>query len=149
MGSCKPSYHYSQVRRLFFPALAVPCSNECSSVSEVVDIDTERLVPLAKELNLSVVSFGKHITDPSASSYGTLNLSNPLRTEFEPAPVSPYKDSAAFSLLSGTIKAVYNAHRGLSDLDEDAIKVYPTYISGNTGKSMISFDFVGSEGISP
>lgn len=60
--------------------------------------------------------------------------------------MSPYKDSVAFSLLSGTIKAVYNAHRGLSDHSESAIKVYPAYMSGNTGKSTI---FAGSDRISP
>ena len=92
--------------------LAATPSNECSSVSEVVDIDTERLTSLTKELNLSMGSFGKQITDPSAQSYGTVNLSNPLGPGLEPAPVSPYRNSVAFSLLSGTIKAVYGAHRG-------------------------------------
>jgi len=135
VGSCKPSYRYPQACRVIpLSDPAVPCSNEYSSISEVVDIDTERLTPLAKELGLSVVSFGKHTTDLSALSRGTLNISNPLGGEFEPAPVSPYKDSVAFSILSGTIKAVYNAHRGLSDPSEGAIKVYPKYSTGNTGK---------------
>ena len=82
-----------------------------------------------------MVSFGKQITDPSAQSYGTVNLSNPLGPGLEPAPVSPYRDSVAFSLLSGTIKAVYGAHRGVANPDGDAIMVYPTYSFENTGKS--------------
>jgi len=38
-----------------------------------------------------------------------VNLPNPSGSELEPAPVSPCKDSAEFNLLSGTIKAVWNA----------------------------------------
>ena len=135
MGHCEPSYRYSQVRRTILAhRVTVSYSDECSSASEVVDIDTKRLTPLAKKLNLSVTSFGKHITDPSVPHYGTVNLSNSLEFELDPAPVSPYRDSVAFSLLSGTIKAVYSAHRGLVDPGGGAIKVYPTYSSGNTGK---------------
>ena len=129
-----------------FHAPAVLRSNECSSISEVIDIETERLTPLAKKLNLSVVSFGKYVTDPSVPSDGKVDLSNPLGGELEPAPVSPYKDSVAFNLLSGTIKAVYNAHRGLVNPGRDAIKVYPTYSSGNTGKSTIPFGFARTGG---
>ena len=99
----------------------------------MLDIDTELLKPVAAKFNLSLTSFGKAITDPSAPSYGSVTLSNPWGTQLEPAPISPYKDSAAFDLLSGTIKSVYNTHRGLEG--DDNIQVYPSYITGNTGRT--------------
>ena len=104
-----------------------------SSFSEVVDIDTELLKPVAAKFNLSLTSFGKPITDPSLPSYGSVTLSNPWNTQLEPAPISQYKGSAAFDVLSGTIKGVYNTHRGLNG--DDDIKVYPAYMTGNTGKT--------------
>jgi len=104
-----------------------------SSVSEVINIDTELLKPLAAKFNLSLTSFGEVITDPSAPFYGSAALSSPWGTQFEPAPVSPYKGSVAFDTLSGTIKSVYNVHRELDG--DDNIKVYPAYITGNTGNT--------------
>lgn len=99
----------------------------------MIDIDTELLKPVAAKFNLSLTSFGKPITDPSVPSYGSATLSNPWGTQLEPAPISPYTGSAAFDLLSGTIKSVYNTHRGLGG--DDNIKVYPAYMTGNTGKT--------------
>ena len=64
-------------------------------------------------------------------------LSDPWNSKLEPAPTSPYKNSPASRVLSGTIKGVYNAHRGLEG--DDNIMVYPSYLFGNTGKG---FDFV-------
>ena len=104
-----------------------------SSVSEVVNINTELLEPVAAKFNLSLTSFGKVITDPSAPYYGSAVLSNQWDSALEPAPISPYKGSAAFDVLSGTIKSVYNAHRGLKG--NNIIKVYPAYITGNTGEA--------------
>ena len=96
-----------------------------------MNIDTELLKPIAAKFNLSLTSFDEVITDPSVPSYGSVVLSNPWGTELEPAPISPYKGSTAFDILSSTIKSVYNTHRGLEG--DDNMKVYPTYISGNTG----------------
>ena len=104
-----------------------------SSVAEVMSIDTELIRPLAAKFNLSFTAFGEVITDPSAPSSGSVALSDPWGTQLNPAPSSSYKDSVAFDILSGTIKSVYNIHRGLRG--NDNIKVYPTYTSGNTGKS--------------
>jgi len=101
-----------------------------SSVSEVVNINTEFLKPIAAKLNLSLSSFGEVISDPSAPYYGSVAISDPWGSKLEPAPTSPYKGSVAFDILSGTIKSVYNTHRGLSG--DDNIKVYPAYITGNT-----------------
>ncbi|KAF9646522.1 carboxypeptidase S, partial [Thelephora ganbajun] len=100
------------------------------SVAEVARIDTELLKPIAAKFNLSFTSFGEVITDPSVPYYGSVALSNPWGTQLEPAPISPYKSSVAFDILSGTVKSVYNAHRGLEG--NDNIKVYPSYMTGNT-----------------
>jgi len=113
------------------PVIAHPDSL-FSSVAEVMSIDTELIRPLAAKFNLSLTAFGEVITDPSAPSSGSVALSNPWGTQLEPAPVTSYKDSVAFDILSGTIKSVYNIHRGLGG--SDSIKVYPTYTSGNTGR---------------
>ena len=94
-------------------------------------IDTELVQPIAEKFNLSLTAFGNLISDPSVPYYGSAVLSNPWGTELEPAPVSPYKDSIAYNVFSGTIKTVYNAHRGLEG--NDNIKVYPSYMTGNTG----------------
>ena len=99
----------------------------------MIDIDTELLKPVAAKFNLSLTSFGKPITDPSAPSYGSVTLSDPWNDQLDPAPISPYKGSAAYDIFSGTIKSVYNAHRGLEG--DDNIKVYPAYMTGNTGKT--------------
>lgn len=97
----------------------------------MIDIDTELLKPIAAKFNLSLTSFGEVITDPSVAYYGSVVISAPWGNILEPAPVSPYKSSPVFDILSGTIKSVYNVHRGLKG--DDNIKVYPAYISGNTG----------------
>ena len=97
----------------------------------MINLDTELLKPAVEELNLSLTSFGEVITDPSVPHYGSVILSNPWDDQLEPAPLSPYKASAAFDILSGTIKSVYNTHRGLEG--DDNIKVYPSYMTGSTG----------------
>lgn len=97
----------------------------------MIGIDTELLKPVAAKFNLSLTSFGKPITNPSLPAYGSVTLSNPWNIQLEPAPISQYKGSVAFDILSGTIKGVYNTHRGLNGDDE--IKVYPAYMTGNTG----------------
>jgi Gly-Xaa carboxypeptidase len=99
----------------------------------VINISTELLKPIAAKFNLSLTSFGEVMLDHSVQYHGSVTLSDPWGSQLEPAPISPYKGSAAFDILSGTIKSVYNAHRGLNG--DDNIKVYPAYISGNTGRT--------------
>ena len=96
-------------------------------------IDTKLIQPMAEKFNLSLTAFGNVISDPYVPYYGSAVLSNPRGSQLEPPPppTSPYKDSTAYKILSGTIKSVYSAHRGLKGNDD--IKVYPGYISGNTG----------------
>lgn len=71
-------------------------------------------------------------------------LSDPWNSKLEPAPISPYKNSPASRILSGTIKATYNAHRGLEG--DDNIMVYPSYLFGNTGKGSDSIPSFGERG---
>jgi Gly-Xaa carboxypeptidase len=94
--------------------------------------------PLAENFNLSFIAFGVPITNPSLPSFGSLVISNAWGSQLEPAPVTPYtgKESAAYQLLSGTIKSVYNTHRGL--VGNDNIQVQPGYQPGNTGKETLS-----------
>lgn len=105
----------------------------------MINTYTELLKPIAAKFNLSLTSFGEAITDPAIPYYGSVALSDPWNSMWEPAPISPYKRSAAFDILSGTIKSVYNAHRGLRG--DDDIKVYPAYIAGNTGEEHLSFGY--------
>ena len=122
----------SFVSPLLLLVIIYPARLFSSSVAEVVNIDTELIRPLAAKFNLSFTTFGEVITDPSAPSSGSVALFN-YSTRLEPAPTSPYKDSVAFDILSGTIKSVYNIHRGLGG--NDNIKVYPTCMSANTGRT--------------
>ena len=93
--------------------------------------DTALLQSLAKEFNLTYTAFGSHITEEGAPAYGTLTLSDAWGAALEPAPVSPI-DAPEYALLSGTIKATYNAHRGLS-AQSDKVIVAPGIMTGNTG----------------
>ena len=110
-----------------------------SSLSELINIDTELLKPIAAKFNLSFNAFGEVSMDPAAQYYGSVTLSNPWNYWLEPSPISPYHGSVAFDILSGTIKSVYNTHRGLKG--DDNIKVYPNYITGNTGETDRSSKF--------
>ena len=62
---------------------------------------------------------------------GTVTLSDAWGTALDPAPVSPTTDSAAFKLMSGTIRAAWAGHH---DRAEDIV-VSPGMMSGNTGAS--------------
>ena len=92
--------------------------------------DTALLKSLAHEFNLSYTAFGSQVTGQDAPAYGTLTISDAWDAALEPAPISPI-DAPEYALLSGTIKATYNAHRSLKD--DDAIAVSPGIMSGNTG----------------
>ncbi|KAH9066865.1 hypothetical protein EDB87DRAFT_1678703 [Lactarius vividus] len=102
-----------------------------SSVSVVQHHDTNILKHLADEFNLSFTAFGLDVTPDGAPSAGKLTLTDAWESGLEPAPVTPTdEDSAPWRLLSGTIKATYNAHRGLEGADN--IFVSPGVMSGNT-----------------
>ncbi|KAI0820814.1 carboxypeptidase S [Trametes gibbosa] len=100
-----------------------------SSVDAVKEHDTALLQGLAQEFNLSYTAFGSQITGKDAPAYGTLTISDAWGAALEPAPISPI-DAPEYALLSGTIKATYNAHRGL-DGDMNIV-VAPGIMSGNT-----------------
>jgi Gly-Xaa carboxypeptidase len=98
--------------------------------------DGALLKGLAAEFNLSYTAFGEAMSEDGAPAIGTLTLKDAYGTSLEPAPVSPIsgKGSAPYQLLSGTIKATYAAHRGLSATDaSSAIAVAPAMSTGNTG----------------
>ncbi|KAI0629289.1 carboxypeptidase S [Trametes polyzona] len=100
-----------------------------SSVDAVKEHDTALLKGLAHAFNLSYTAFGSQITGKDAPAYGTLTISDAWGASLEPAPISPI-DAPEYALLSGTIKATYNAHRGLEG--DDNIVVAPGIMSGNT-----------------
>lgn len=103
-----------------------------SSVPAVQQRDADVLKHLAKELNLSYTAFGSVIFPEDSTSAGTLTLSDAWDDGLEPAPVTPTgEDSAPWQLFSGTIKASYNAHRGLDGADN--IFVAPGIMTGNSG----------------
>jgi hypothetical protein len=103
-----------------------------SSVAAVQQRDTDVLKHLAKEFNLTYTAFGSAISTEDGPTAGTLKLTDAWGTALEPAPVTPTgEDSAPWQLLSGTIKATFNAHRGLGGADN--IFVSPGIMSGNTG----------------
>ena len=89
---------------------------------------------------MSYAAFGSQITGEDAPAYGTLTLTDAWGTALQPAPISPI-DAPEYALLSGTIKATYNAHRNLKA--DDSIVVAPGIMSGNTGMS--SADSSGSD----
>ncbi|CAK5282359.1 unnamed protein product [Mycena citricolor] len=103
-----------------------------SSVGETMAHDTALLQGLAEEFNLTYTAFGKLISAANAPAYGTLTLKDAHGTALEPAPRSPLSGpgSEAYQILSGSIKATFNAHRGLDD--PNAIIVAPGMSTGNT-----------------
>jgi Gly-Xaa carboxypeptidase len=101
-----------------------------STISAVQQRDIHILTHLAKEFNLTFTAFGSNITVDGAPTAGKLTLADAWGTALEPAPVTPTDDSAPWKLLSGTIKATYNAHRDLEGADN--IFVSPGIMSGNT-----------------
>ena len=103
-----------------------------SSVATVQERDTNLLEHLAKEFNLTFTAFGSAISTGDGPTAGTLTLTDEWGTALEPAPITPTsEDSAPWQLLSGTIKATFNAHRGLDG--DDNIFVSPGIMTGNTG----------------
>ncbi|KAI0272776.1 carboxypeptidase S [Gloeopeniophorella convolvens] len=107
-----------------------------SSVAAVQDRNADILKSLAEEFNLNFTAFGTVNSPEDADYAGTLTLLDRPGTSLEPAPVTPTdEDSAPWQLLSGTIKATYNAHRGLEG--EDNVIVSPGIMPGNTGRPRV------------
>ncbi|EIN06189.1 carboxypeptidase S [Punctularia strigosozonata HHB-11173 SS5] len=103
-----------------------------SSVDAVKEHDSALLADLADKFNLSYTAFGEKVSTEAegAPAWGTLTLTDAWGTALEPAPITP-TDAAPYKVLSGTIKAAYAAHRGLS-YEEDAITIAPGIMTGNT-----------------
>ncbi|EFI27408.1 carboxypeptidase s [Coprinopsis cinerea okayama7 len=103
-----------------------------SSLGEVQRRYVELLKPLAKRHNLTFTAFDKVILgEHGAESPRQLVVKNATLHGLEPAPVTPTgKDSGAYQLLAGTIKATYRSHRGLNSSDEMVIA--PGMMPGNT-----------------
>lgn len=108
---------------------------DLSSVDAAKEHDTELLKSLAHKFNLSYTAFDTQVTAHDAPAYGTLTISDAWGAALEPAPISPI-DAPEYALLSGTIKATYNAHRSLKG--DDTIIVSPGIMSGNTGMPQFS-----------
>ncbi|CAE6471865.1 unnamed protein product [Rhizoctonia solani] len=94
-----------------------------SSVSELKEAITSKLVPLADKFGLTLSSFGQ--TNVTAGKVGTLTLSDAWGTALDPAPITPTAgtEAAAYKLLSGVIRHT----RG----DKKTV-VSPAIMSGNT-----------------
>ena len=79
-----------------------------SSVAAVVERDTKLIIPLAKDFNMSLTSFGQKISTVAGPTSGSIELSDAWGTSLEPAPKTPVdEDAAPFKLLSGTIISTY------------------------------------------
>ncbi|KDQ61781.1 hypothetical protein JAAARDRAFT_31262 [Jaapia argillacea MUCL 33604] len=104
-----------------------------SSVSATQKYDTNLLKSLASQFNLSYTAFGSLVSAPDAPAYGTLTLSDLGGAALEPAPTTPTDlEAVPYALLSGSIRATYNAHRGLGEEEGRGIVVSPGIMTGNT-----------------
>jgi Gly-Xaa carboxypeptidase len=94
---------------------------------------TKVLSPIADKHGMTFDTFGERVANASGNSHYLLKVDNATLHGVEPAPFSPSgRTDLPFQLLSGTIKATYNAHRHLGDADE--IIVSPGMMTGNTGE---------------
>ena len=97
--------------------------------------DRDVLKQLAREFNLDHTAFGSEISTKDGPTAGTLTLTEAYGTQqppLVPTPITPFgEDSAPWQLLSGTIKATFNAHRSLDGAGN--IFVSPGIMTGNTG----------------
>lgn len=117
-----------------------------SSIAATQKRDTDLLIPLAERFNLSFTAFGSLISEADVPAYGTLALTG---GGIDPAPVSPI-DAGPFKVLSGSIRAAYNTHRGIEDGGpEDELVVSPGITTGNTGafKVFLSHIFLEQGGL--
>ncbi|KIL59863.1 hypothetical protein M378DRAFT_1065315 [Amanita muscaria Koide BX008] len=100
-----------------------------SSVAATQEYDASRAKTIASRYNLTLNAFGSDTNAAVAPSSGVLTLSDAYNVEQEPAPITP-TDAAPYQLVSGTIKATYNSHRGLQGSTN--IHVMPGMSTGNT-----------------
>lgn len=106
-----------------------------SSVAAVKERNTQVLEHLAEEFNLTYTAFGSLISPEGGSSSGALTLTEAWSAPLEPAPETPTdEDSAPWQLFSGTVKATYNAQRGLQG--DDNIFVSPGVLTANFGRPL-------------
>ncbi|KAJ3833346.1 carboxypeptidase S [Lentinula raphanica] len=104
-----------------------------SSLSEAIERDEDNLRALAIKFNLNFTSFDRQIITGAQNASGSLVFSDAFNSRLEPAPTTPTSGPKAspYALLSGTIQATYNAHRGL-DLGSRNVIVTPGMPAGNT-----------------
>ncbi|KAF8449022.1 hypothetical protein L210DRAFT_847620 [Boletus edulis BED1] len=103
-----------------------------SSLAVTLDHDATLVRSLAQEHNLSYAAFDADMDgDVNAPGRGKVTLSKAFGSGLEPAPITPTgEDAGPYRLLSGSIKAAYNSHRGISG--DEHIVVSPGMMSGNT-----------------
>ncbi|KAJ1311788.1 hypothetical protein OPQ81_010254 [Rhizoctonia solani] len=94
-----------------------------SSVSELQESITSKLVPLAEKFNLSLTAFSR--ANVTTGKVGTLTLSDAWGTALDPAPITPTEgtEAAAYKLLSGVIRHTRGSKKTV---------VSPAIMSGNT-----------------
>lgn len=102
-------------------------------MAATLEHDAQSLKSLAREYNLSYIAFDVDMGgDMATTARSKVTLSTAFGSGLEPAPITPTEgDAAPYRLLSGSIKAAYNSHRGISG--DDHIVVSPGMMSGNTG----------------
>ncbi|KAJ2914647.1 hypothetical protein MD484_g5753, partial [Candolleomyces efflorescens] len=102
------------------------------SVSELKTRNAQILETVAQRFNLSYNAFGSQVFG-NASSLPALALTDASNGGLEPAPLSPTSSTdLPYQLLSGTIKAVYSAHRGDFQGVTSDIVVAPGMMPANT-----------------
>lgn len=89
--------------------------------------DIRLVAPLATRFNLTFSAFGVNISEGN-KGHITLSTQHPL----DSAPLTPV-EGAAYKVLSGTIKAAFNAHRSFTGNDSEIV-VIPGVPSANTGE---------------
>ncbi|KAJ2915488.1 hypothetical protein MD484_g4928, partial [Candolleomyces efflorescens] len=103
-----------------------------SSLGAVQEWYQKTLSPIAEKHGMTFDAFGEHISNVNISSRYHLKVDNATLHGVEPAPFSPSGPTdLPFQLLSGTIKATYNAHRHLGD-EVNELTVSPGMMTGNT-----------------
>ncbi|KAJ2932620.1 hypothetical protein H1R20_g4468, partial [Candolleomyces eurysporus] len=103
-----------------------------SSVSELKTRNAQVLETVAQRFNLSYNAFGTQVFG-DAASLPSLALTDISNGGLEPATLSPTSTTdLPYQLLSGTIKAVYSAHRGDFQGETSDIVVAPGMMPANT-----------------